>query len=141
LRRFSLLDDTYSSSPEAVLAEIEFLKLEYPERRFSVALGDMLELGHKTEALHKEIGALAYKKGARRLYTFGAYAYLIRDGAREAGMKDEDISTSTEIDDYPIIAKEIYEKSIDSEIVLVKASHSLSSEKIIKEIERLDSEC
>ena len=141
LRRFSLLDDTYSSSPEAVLAEIEFLKLEYPERRFSVALGDMLELGHKTEALHKEIGALAYKKGARRLYTFGAYAYLIRDGAREAGMKDEDISSSTEIDNYPIIAKEIYEKSIDSEIVLVKASHSLSSEKIIKEIERLDSEC
>ncbi len=140
-KHFSVLDDTYSSSPEAVRAQIEYLKLEYPDRRFSLALGDMLELGSKTEALHKEIGKLAHTEGARRLYAFGAYAYLIRDGAKEAGMDENDITTSTELEDYPMIAKEIYEKSTAYEIVLVKASHALFSEKIIEEIERLDKEC
>ena len=140
-KHFSVFDDTYSSSPEAVKADIEYLKLEYPKRRFSVALGDMLELGHKTEELHKQIGKLAYAEGARKLYAFGAYAYLIRDGAKEAGMKENDITASTELDDYPIIAKEIYQNSEHSEIVLVKASHALLSGKIIEEIERLDKEC
>ncbi len=140
-KHFSVLDDTYSSSPEAVKAEIEYLKLEYPERNFSLALGDMLELGYKTEALHKEIGKLACTEGARKLYTFGAYAYLIRDGAKEAGMKDCDVFASTELGNYPIIAKEIYRKSKRNEIVLIKASHALLSEKIIEEIERLDREC
>ena len=140
-KNFSVLDDTYSSSPEAVKAQIEYIKLEYPKKSFSLALGDMLELGKKTASLHKEIGKLAYLEGARRLYTFGAYAYLIRDGAIEAGMKESMLFATTELLDYPLIAKEIYQKSQPDEIVLIKASHALFSEKIIEEIERLDKKC
>ena len=141
LKNFFILDDTYSSSPEAVKAEIEYIKLEFPNRSFSLALGDMLELGNKTERLHKEIGRLAFLEGADKLYAFGAYAYLIRDGAKAAGMKDSDLFATTELLDYQLIAKEIYRKSKNGEIVLIKASHALYGGKITEEIERLDKEC
>lgn len=141
LKSFSLFDDTYSSSPEAVQADIEYLKLEYPHRPFSLALGDMLELGYKTSELHEEIGKLAYLAGARKLYAFGAYAYLICNGAKSAGMSNEEISVYTDTNYYDILAKEIYKKSKPGEIVLIKASHALHSEKITEEIERLDKEC
>lgn len=140
-KHFSVFDDTYSSSPEAVFAVIEYLKLEYPTRPFSAALGDMLELGRETEALHRKIGKFAYSEGARRLYAFGAYSYFMSEGARSAGMPDSSIFVSSELGDYRIIAKEIYENSKRGEIVLIKASHALLSEKIIEEIERLDKEC
>ena len=140
-RHFSVFDDTYSSSPEAVKADIEYLKLQYPDRPFSLALGDMLELGQKTVELHNEIGKLAYTSGARKLYAFGSYAYFIRDGARSAGMSEKDISANPETDFYQALAREIYKNSLLSEIVLIKASHALHSEKILEEIERLDKEC
>ena len=104
-------------------------------------MGDILELGTETVRLHKEVGRLVQYAGGRKLYAFGSYAYLLGDGAKEAGMNEEDITLCTETDSYKIIAEEIYRKSEPGEIVLIKASHALHSEKIIEEIERLDKKC
>ncbi len=140
-KNFSVFDDTYSSSYEAIKADIDYLKLEYPNRALSFALGDILELGAETVRMHKEVGRLIHSAGGRKLYAFGSYAYLLRDGAKEAGMNEKDITLCTETDSYKIIAEEIYRKSKPGEIVLIKASHALHSEKIIEEIERLDKKC
>jgi UDP-N-acetylmuramoyl-tripeptide--D-alanyl-D-alanine ligase len=141
LKRFYIYDDTYSSSPEAIRADIEYLKFEYPQRTLSFALGDMLELGKETIRLHKQIGSEIYFQGARKLYAFGAYAFVIRDGAKNAGMNEEDIFVFTESEAQKTISHAIYENSVDGEIVLIKASHALRAEKIIQEIERLDEKC
>jgi len=138
LKKFSVFDDTYSSSYEAVSADLDYLKLEYPNRAFSCALGDILELGQETVKIHRELGRLAYQRGAKRLFAFGSYSYLIREGALGAGMNKENVYVSTDLLNFRDIAKEIYNKSKDGEIVLIKASHALHAEKITEEIERLD---
>jgi UDP-N-acetylmuramoyl-tripeptide--D-alanyl-D-alanine ligase len=140
-KNFSVFDDTYSSSIEAIKSDIEYLKLEYPKRSLSFALGDILELGTETFNIHKSVGNLAYYAGAKKLYAFGSYAYLIREGAEEAGMNPQDIYTFTEPDYHKKAAEEILKNTLNNEIVLVKASHALHSEKIIEEIERLAKEC
>ena len=55
--RLTILDETYNASPEAVLAALDLLAAQ-PGRRFAV-LGQMLELGASSVALHAEVAAKA----------------------------------------------------------------------------------
>jgi UDP-N-acetylmuramoyl-tripeptide--D-alanyl-D-alanine ligase len=51
----TILDDCYNSNPDAVRVMLESLRV-VPARRRIAVLGEMLELGRWTEALHQEIG-------------------------------------------------------------------------------------
>ncbi len=127
---FYFEDDTYSSSPEAVKAEL--LYLNTTKKCFSVLLGDMLELGNMTEEKHREIGRLAYECGARILFTFGVYSHFIKTGALDAGMKKECIFTNTDTGAPAVSAEQILKYALPGETVLFKASHALGAERIIK---------
>ena len=131
-----IYDDTYSSSPEAVRADLEFLKLNFPDKKINAALGDMLELGCETEAAHRKIGSFAKDFGVERLYAFGSYSSLIKEGALDRGFDKEKIYTSDEEDFYVKIAREILKDTTPDEITLIKASHAIKSERIIEELER-----
>ena len=126
---YKIYDDTYSSSPEAVIANFELLSL-YCTLQRSCVLGDMLELGARTEELHRKIGEAVYKYGFRRLYALGVYSPFIARGAMEAGMPREHIFVNTDITAPEITAKEILENANREEIILVKASHALHAERI-----------
>lgn len=125
-------DDTYSASPEAVKAELEYLKTS--GKSFSVLLGDMLELGNMTEEAHREIGRLAYEAGARFLFTFGVYSHFIKMGAVDAGMKRECIFTNQDTGAPEVSAEQILQYATPGETVLFKASHSIRADRIIKNI-------
>ena len=140
-KKFSVFDDSYSSSYEAIKADIEHLKLEYPTRDLICVLGDILELGAKTEEIHKEVGAYAYKSGAKKIYAFGSYSYHIKEGAERAGMKADNIFISTEADAHSLIAQKICDEIKNDEIILIKASHAMRADIIIKEIEKGMKEC
>lgn len=137
---FTVFDDTYSSSPEAVEADFEFLNLHFPDKPKSCVLGDMLELGTKTQEMHKRIGVIAVKHGARKIYAFGAYAYLIKEGALNAGMPAASIRIFTEAAPHEAIAKALIKNVKQGEIVLIKASHALCACKILDEIRRIEKE-
>jgi UDP-N-acetylmuramoyl-tripeptide--D-alanyl-D-alanine ligase len=80
----TLLDDCYNSSPEAVEAAVAALAL-VPGRRRVAVLGDMLELGERGPALHRERGrALGGRVDA--VVGVGPLAQEIVEGAREAGL-------------------------------------------------------
>ena len=80
----TVLDDCYNSSPEALEAAVVTLGL-LPGRRRVAVLGDMLELGPTSRALHRERGR---KLGGRvdAVAGVGPLAKEIVQGAGEAGL-------------------------------------------------------
>ena len=73
LPNFTLIDDTYNSSPAALRAALEVLKT-MPGPRTAV-LGDMLELGTASEELHRAVGRET--RGLDAVLTVGSEARFI----------------------------------------------------------------
>ena len=126
---FRIYDDSYSSSPEAVLSVLKNLKNQ--SQSVSCVLGDMLELGEKAEELHKRIGKAAYEYGYRKIYTFGEFSDFIKEGAITAGMNKKDILINYDINSPSVTAKMILENASLGETVLIKASNSVKAYRII----------
>lgn len=127
-----IIDDTYSASPDAVIAEMT--QLSKKKQPFSVLLGDMLELGDLTEDEHRKVGKKAYELGARHLYTFGKFATNIAIGAKESGMNNNNIFINENIADPNLSAILIKNNSLNGEKILIKASHAIHAERIIEHL-------
>ena len=129
-----LIDDAYNASPESTEAALELLNtLPTVGQRYAV-LGDMLELGEMSEELHRKIGNRAANV-ADRLYFFGQYAAAMADGAAEGGMPSECIAT---FPDAEACLSALRPRLTDGDTVLVKASHALGGQKIVRGICALD---
>jgi UDP-N-acetylmuramoyl-tripeptide--D-alanyl-D-alanine ligase len=81
----TLLDDAYNSNPEAARNMIDVLRAEPVKRRIAV-LGEMLELGHMAEQLHRELGAYAASAGVDVLIGVQGAAEFMVDEARKCGL-------------------------------------------------------
>ena len=68
-----LINDCYNANPMSMRAAIDDLAATAPARRLAV-LGDMLELGADSPALHREIGAYAASRGVVLLIAVGPLA-------------------------------------------------------------------
>ena len=68
-----LINDCYNANPMSMRAAIDDLAATAPARRLAV-LGDMLELGADSPALHREIGAYAASRGVELLIAVGPLA-------------------------------------------------------------------
>lgn len=80
---WTILDDSYNASPDAVLAALGLLA-ELPGRRIAV-LGEMLELGDAAASEHHRIGIHAASV-VDRLVVIGAGAAALAEGALAAGL-------------------------------------------------------
>jgi len=80
-----LIEDSYNANPASMRAALAALNdLEGKGRRIAV-LGDMLELGDESAALHKELGREAAKQ-VDMLLLLGEMAVHVAEGAREGGL-------------------------------------------------------
>ena len=70
----TLIDDSYNSSPAALRRALEVVALEARDRRAIAVLGEMLELGTHSIALHESCGQAAAASGLARLFTVGGPA-------------------------------------------------------------------
>ncbi len=75
----TVINDCYNASPLAMRAALDDLATRAPSGRRIAVLGDMLELGASSEALHREIGALAADAGVEVLVTVGPRAVVMLD--------------------------------------------------------------
>ncbi|HTM51439.1 MAG TPA: UDP-N-acetylmuramoyl-tripeptide--D-alanyl-D-alanine ligase [Bryobacteraceae bacterium] len=81
----TILNDCYNSNPEAVRAMVDVLGATPARRRLAV-LGEMLELGHSAEPLHREIGRYVAGRGIDVLLGIrGASRHMVDEAVR-AGM-------------------------------------------------------
>lgn len=128
-----LIDDAYNASPEAMEEALHLLRsLPTVGLRYAV-LGDMLELGALGDTLHRSVGMRAAKI-ADRLYTFGKYAEAMAEGAKEAGMPHGAIHTAS---DAEACLAALKPRLSDGDTVLVKASHTLGGDRIVRGIRAL----
>jgi UDP-N-acetylmuramoyl-tripeptide--D-alanyl-D-alanine ligase len=84
-RGITVLDDSYNSNPDAARSMLDVLREEPAERRIAV-LGEMLELGHMAERLHRELGAYAFHSGVDVLVGVRGASRLMVEEAQKAGL-------------------------------------------------------
>ena len=81
-----IFDDCYNSNPDAVRAMLDVLA-EAPARKRIAVLGEMLELGHWAETLHRDVGNYAARSGLNVLVGIrGAACYMV-DAVMRSGLK------------------------------------------------------
>ena len=128
-----VLDDSYNASPAAVNAALDTLSEFDPvegARRIAV-LGSMKELGKYSEDEHRHVGFKVAELGIDLLVCVAEEARDIARSAIEAGMSKDSVMefmSSEEAGRWldPQIRK--------GDIVLVKGSQSIRTDKIVKEI-------
>jgi UDP-N-acetylmuramoyl-tripeptide--D-alanyl-D-alanine ligase len=123
--RLTILDDTYSSSPQAVLAALEVLYGFKPP--FRAVLGDMKELGSGSVEGHRTVGEVA-GKFLDELVVVGDEATHIAEAAKEAGMKPDRIHFASNA----VEAAKLVNQDKRGGTVLIKASQSLYLERTVK---------
>jgi UDP-N-acetylmuramoyl-tripeptide--D-alanyl-D-alanine ligase len=82
----TILNDCYNSNPEAAKAMLDTLAGLPGARRIAV-LGEMLELGARSEQLHRETGAYCAARGIDVVLAIRGAAIHLAGAAREAGVE------------------------------------------------------
>lgn len=122
----TLVDDCYNANPTSDRAAIDSLA-GLPGRKVCI-LGDMREMGERSEALHREIGRYAVEHGVALVLTQGEQARYMALAAGEIGHHFPDrASLLTALPEY--IAP--------GDVVLVKASHGMDFTDVAEAVEGL----
>lgn len=98
----TVIEDCYNASPDSQKAALDVLSSFKSNRRIAV-LGDMLELGKYSDVSHENVGKYTENKNIDILFTYGAKAKHIAEGAK--GFVDEIKS----FDDKTELAKTLLE--------------------------------
>ena len=86
-RGILIFNDCYNSNPDAARAMIDVLRDTPAQRRIAV-LGEMLELGRWSEALHRDVGRYAAECGMSVLVGIRGAARTMVDAAVKAGLSE-----------------------------------------------------
>jgi UDP-N-acetylmuramoyl-tripeptide--D-alanyl-D-alanine ligase len=128
-----IIDDTYNSSPQAVLSALGILKelpIKAGRKRIAV-LGDMLELGDYSEEGHQEVGKYLAKLRIDKLISVGERSRDIARGAKAAGMNEDEILYFADVVSAGSFVRNLIK---EGDMVLIKGSQGMRMEKIVKEI-------
>lgn len=125
-----LIDDSYNSNPAALESALKGLTA-LPSKRKVAILGDMLELGEKESEYHIQAGRQVARWGWDALVTVGSLSQHMAEGALSSGMRKEQIFS---FNDSRQAAEEIWSILEEGDLVLVKGSRRIETEKIVEKI-------
>jgi UDP-N-acetylmuramoyl-tripeptide--D-alanyl-D-alanine ligase len=121
----TLIDDCYNSNPTSAKSAVHSMSV-LPGRKVCI-LGDMLELGQESPALHRDLGAYAVSKGAH-VIACGEFAKEIRAGAGDDALWFPSV---------PELLEELPKLIQAGDVVLVKASRRMKFEQISEKLKEL----
>jgi UDP-N-acetylmuramoyl-tripeptide--D-alanyl-D-alanine ligase len=130
---FSVINDTYNSSPAALNALVELLAATPGYQRRILAAGEMLELGKSSQELHRECGRLAARSG-KIDWIFGVQgcAEDLVKGAIEAGQPPHRVQFFANSQE----AGKFLEGFVDAgDLLLLKGSRGVRMEKVLEAID------
>jgi UDP-N-acetylmuramoyl-tripeptide--D-alanyl-D-alanine ligase len=125
----TLLDDSYNSSPSALMQALEIVARDRRHARKIAVLGEMLELGAFAHALHVECGRAAVRAGVSLLITAGgAPAEAMAAAAREAGL---DEPATVHVASSAEAADRLLARLAPNDLVLVKGSRGIGTDLVV----------
>ena len=125
-----VIDDSYNANPSSMAAAIDALRRMKGMGRSILVVGDMHELGHQADVLHKELGQAAARSGVTRLYAVGAFSGSVAAGAMSEKMPEGDIITGS----MKEITEDLKKWLLPGDWVLVKGSRAAGMEQIVSNI-------
>ena len=123
---YTIINDCYNANYDSMKAALDALCKMQGERKIAI-LGDMGELGEYTKELHQKVGKVVAENKIDILITVGEESKQIAETAKQNGV--EKIYSFDEINEAINKAKKILAVG---DIVLVKASHYMNFEEIVK---------
>jgi UDP-N-acetylmuramoyl-tripeptide--D-alanyl-D-alanine ligase len=122
----TIVNDCYNASPLSMRAALDELASHDTAGRRVAVLGDMLELGAESEALHREVGDVAAAAGVELLITVGPGA---------AAMLDTFEGESYAVADAAEAAAVLGELIEPGDLVLVKGSRGIGLEVVAEALQ------
>ncbi|MHB1136436.1 MAG: UDP-N-acetylmuramoyl-tripeptide--D-alanyl-D-alanine ligase [Coriobacteriia bacterium] len=125
----TVINDAYNANPASMRAAVEALEDVPTTGRRIAVLGDMAELGSLTELAHFELGQQVAHSSVDALVAVGELGARIGDGARAAGMNEENVRPCVDA----IEAVEVLDDLVEAgDTVLVKASRVMGLEAVVE---------
>ncbi len=129
IKHTKIIDDTYNAAPDSVTAALDALKSVAPGRKLA-AIGDMAELGVKSDWGHKEIGAKIVEAGVNLVFLVGPKTKITAKELEKRAFGGRIIM----FENSDMARLPIQNSLIEGDTILVKGSQSMRMEKIVKEI-------
>jgi UDP-N-acetylmuramoyl-tripeptide--D-alanyl-D-alanine ligase len=125
-----VVNDSYNSNPDALLSMVNTIVENgaHAKRKIVVA-GEMLELGDEAKQIHFETGSKIAASGVDVLYGVRGLAKNMVEGAKENGLRDVLF-----FNDSDEAANEIANLVQVGDLVLVKGSRGVRTEKIVERL-------
>jgi len=125
---FTVIDDSYNSNPRSLLNMVRTMAdAGQSRKRLIVVAGEMLELGPDEASMHRAAGRDIAASGVNAIWGVRGLAKEIVDGAAEAGLTATRFFNSSDE-----AATEIVEEVRDGDLILVKGSRGVATEKVVK---------
>lgn len=127
---FTVVNDSYNSNPAALLSMIGTLVAggALAKRKIVVA-GEMLELGAEEKEIHRKAGEAIADLGIDKLIGVRGLASELVAGARHAGLADAEFA-----EDSDAAAGLLLGQIREDDLVLVKGSRGVRTEKVIEKL-------
>jgi UDP-N-acetylmuramoyl-tripeptide--D-alanyl-D-alanine ligase len=124
-----IIADCYNANPSSMVHAINQLK-KVSEKNGAVAVvGDMLELGRFSAAMHRSLGRRLASAGVRRILAVGQFAQYIAEGALAAGYKRTAMQCVPNADAAKQVVLSLVKKG---DTVLLKGSRGVHLESLLE---------
>lgn len=129
LGNWTLINDTYNSSPASMQAACQLLADWQGGKRRVLVTGDMLELGSEADSYHRHVGTYAAQAKLDGVISFGPHAEQIAAGAVDAGFSRHGIASCSDLE--TVFA--VLDCWLDPETtVLIKGSRGMHMERVVE---------
>jgi UDP-N-acetylmuramoyl-tripeptide--D-alanyl-D-alanine ligase len=127
----TVIDDSYNANPTATKRAIEVLASTQAARRIAV-LGEMLELGEQSAALHESVGRAVADRRIDALFAVGGdSAAAIVSGALAAGMARGAVRLLPTSDEA---AGVVSAEARRGDLILVKGSRGVKTDRVVERL-------
>jgi UDP-N-acetylmuramoyl-tripeptide--D-alanyl-D-alanine ligase len=124
----TLVDDSYNANPLSASAGVCQLAGMVGHRRRVLVVGDMLELGERTEFSHRALGRQVAQAGIDLLVAVGEHASLVLSGASEHGMQGQRLLSCKDAEEC---MRELPGLLGAGDLVFVKGSRAIGLDRLV----------
>ncbi len=120
----NILNDTYNSNPDSVVAALSTLRSMNTSGKRIAVLADMLELGKEAMDQHRHIGRMVSRHNIEYLLTYGPLSKFTNDAAHT--------KFKVHYDQKNMLCEYLAELLSEGDVVLIKGSRGMKMEDVVE---------